>query len=300
MVAKVKLKLTSDNQQATDKLFYGLNVDKVKSNLFENEKFHKWTTSVTKSYSENPLAGDMAMVVTLSARYGDETLASMLTAAKEVKSTKNVAEDMIKAQNLKWAQEGKSTEDVFKILKLDDLFDGPSASRWIGYVTKVSDEDPHKMLFLKLSKQYDDEELAKLIQRTKYSTDEIILVDNLETLLFRRWRNTKKSAEDVYKILRLQDDEATNLLSNPALNIWLEYVRVYVKFEDKYQFLIKKLAKHYDDKNLVNFLLATRKSENTVAIGALLLPKLPEYWLKQGKSSDEIATIWKLSNGGLR
>ncbi|ETP36807.1 hypothetical protein F442_15328, partial [Phytophthora nicotianae P10297] len=44
-------------------------------------QFNDWASSATKAYKTNQEAADTATLVTLTARYGDESIASMLASA---------------------------------------------------------------------------------------------------------------------------------------------------------------------------------------------------------------------------
>ncbi|GMF32105.1 unnamed protein product [Phytophthora lilii] len=53
LASQAKLKLTSNNQQAVDKLFRKLKIGTVKSNVFGSPEFQQWSTSVAKTYKKN-------------------------------------------------------------------------------------------------------------------------------------------------------------------------------------------------------------------------------------------------------
>ncbi|KAE8959856.1 hypothetical protein PF010_g28264, partial [Phytophthora fragariae] len=90
-VANIVEKLTPDKQKAANKLFTKLKLHETTSDLFESPNFQTWVKSVTKSYKKTPDAANAVIVSTITARYGDEALASMLVAAKEAPTTRNLA-----------------------------------------------------------------------------------------------------------------------------------------------------------------------------------------------------------------
>ncbi|POM75445.1 Secreted RxLR effector peptide protein, partial [Phytophthora palmivora] len=160
LISNAKLKLMPNTQLAANKLFISLKVDKVESNLLKSEQFKTWSTSVFKICNTNLEASNAAMVSTLTAQYGDEVLASMLAAAKEMPETRVVAVNMLRAQIDDWVARAIPADDVFRFLNLDKadkLLESPSLNRWIVYVTRVNKEDPYKLLFLDLAKRYNDE-----------------------------------------------------------------------------------------------------------------------------------------------
>ncbi|KAF1789031.1 hypothetical protein GQ600_10138 [Phytophthora cactorum] len=96
----VKNRLTSNNQFITDNLFRQYKVDKVESNLLKSTQFDEWTESVIRTYNYNDEAAHAAMVTMLATHKGDETLASMLAAAKD--SRMNTTFKLREAQLNNW------------------------------------------------------------------------------------------------------------------------------------------------------------------------------------------------------
>ncbi|KAG3098079.1 hypothetical protein PI124_g3781 [Phytophthora idaei] len=82
LAGNVKIKLTSNSQQATDKLFKRLEAGKVKQNIFESPQYKQWAASVTKAYKKSTDTADAAVISTLLTHYGDEPLTKMLAAAR--------------------------------------------------------------------------------------------------------------------------------------------------------------------------------------------------------------------------
>lgn len=152
LASNAKTKMTSNNQQATDKLFKKLKVGKVEQNIFESSQFKQWAASVAKSYKKNAEAGDFAMVSTLSSRYGDDVLASMVITAKSSQTIDPSLENKLMSSLLtKWQTEARTTDDVFKLLKLDidevNLLKSPVLSTWISYGHRVGGKSPYEELF---------------------------------------------------------------------------------------------------------------------------------------------------------
>ncbi|EEY67551.1 secreted RxLR effector, putative [Phytophthora infestans T30-4] len=147
LASNANTKMTSNNQQATDKLFKKLKVGKVEQNIFESSQFKQWAASVAKSYKKNAEAGDFAMVSTLSSRYGDDVLASMVITAKSSQTIDPSLENKLMSSLLtKWQTEARTTDDVFKLLKLDidevNLLKSPVLSTWISYGHRVGGKSP--------------------------------------------------------------------------------------------------------------------------------------------------------------
>ncbi|OWZ04386.1 RxLR effector protein [Phytophthora megakarya] len=226
LVEGVKLKFTSDKQKATNILCIRLEVDQVGSDLFNSAQFKAWAISVT------------------------------LFAAEEIPETA-----MIVLQLETWVTKNLPADDVFQFLKLDTTGDNllkcPLLRRWMKFVKKVGKENPYELVFLKLANRYDDENLANMLLETKHQLGAVV-----------NGLTAEKSADYVFNMLKLQNDNPNKILRDPMLNIWISYV---VKLEAEYpvgafrpyELLMAKLAKHYNDEKLVEFILASKKWKST-------------------------------------
>nr|AEK80795.1 Avh161.2 [Phytophthora sojae] len=111
------LLLQSWMPNTADDIFKRLALNKQGEQLFENPAIVTRAAFATKLDKQN--AGE-SMLSVLKATYRDEVLLSrMLAAAKERDSTKTIATNLEKAQFKDWSSTGKSTDDVFDLLKLD-------------------------------------------------------------------------------------------------------------------------------------------------------------------------------------
>ncbi|KAF4045638.1 hypothetical protein GN244_ATG02091 [Phytophthora infestans] len=73
----------------------------------------------------------------------------------------------------KWHQEGKTAEDIFKLLELDksgnNLFANPFLSNWNSYLRTIDDKDNYKLMLQAVKTQYDDAKFKKMIDQAKNS-----------------------------------------------------------------------------------------------------------------------------------
>ncbi|OWZ03178.1 RxLR effector protein [Phytophthora megakarya] len=279
-------------------MFTRFHVGKVESNLFDSAQFKSWATSVSNIYKSTE-KGNAAMVVTLTNRYGDETLASMLTAAKEIPDTKDVASSMLKAQIDSWVVQKTPADEVFKILKLDKagykLFASPSWTRWMTYAENRGNTNPYELLLSILIKRFSDDKIATMLARSKTELDTKIASDALENALHQKWMSVGKSEDDVFKLLKLHQEGTTKLLKNPVLSTWISYVSK-KEMLDPYEELLFKLAKQYDDETLLEFIFASKEVTSTSTIAKNLEDALPKYWLGKRKTADDVFTLLKLKN----
>ena len=126
---------------SSDREFQRLQLDKLDSEkqnkLFEDPQFLQWVTFVEEKYS-NPEAAAEKMLKTLANHYReDAALADVLVAGTEIANTKELAFNLLVIQVDKWKESGKSVEQVFTYLKLEELGDGlfesPRFDLWLQF-----------------------------------------------------------------------------------------------------------------------------------------------------------------------
>ncbi|KAG7389008.1 hypothetical protein PHYPSEUDO_011471 [Phytophthora pseudosyringae] len=281
--------LTSNNQATTNNLFKQFKLEEGGSHLLASTQFDDWVAAVTKAYKTNPKAGDAAMVTTLATHYSDEALASMLAAAKQVASTKSTATRLEDAHLNTWKADGKTADDVFKLLKLDeaggDLLKSSKLSTWVAYSTKLKNK-PYDDLLLKLKPSYDDAALAKMIALAKKDATTTAVAENLESAQVWQWVKQDKSVIDVFRLLKLNEEGAT-LLKSPMLGTWVKYVDMQNK--DPYNLLFSAMKKtKVDEVALARMIGAAKKDVSSASIAEKLEQLQIAKWSKAEKSGDDL------------
>ncbi|ETO61433.1 hypothetical protein F444_20553 [Phytophthora nicotianae P1976] len=228
IATSIKEKFSSNNQKATDKLFARLKVGNVQESLFVSAPYKKWTASVAKAYKTNPKAGRAAVFSTLAARYDDEALAKLLVEAKQVRATREPASEFQAMQIDSWAAKQKTTDDIYSALKLEvnekDLLKNPLLDTWISYIPKAASENPYNLVLRKLMNHYDDQGLAQMLIAAKEDSRVASIATKVEESLLKRWQSDGKTADDVFRLLRLNDDKSDYIMKNPVLSTWISYV----------------------------------------------------------------------------
>ncbi|KAE8882938.1 hypothetical protein PF005_g28304 [Phytophthora fragariae] len=285
-VAKIVEKLTPDKQKAANKLFTKLKLHETTSDLFESPNFHKWIKSVTKAYKKTPDAANAVIVSTITARYGDEALARMLVAAKEVPTTRNLATQLEEVQLANWLTSMKTADDVFKLLKLDDegvnLFKNPVFSTWVSYATKLDDKNPDTLMFSVLKARYDDDVLADIFIAAKETRSTRRIAARQESILFAKWTSDRKTADDAFKLLKLNPNR-DDFLKSPALDFWISYVKMLG--EDPYKLILATLPARYTDEGLASMLVMAKEDHTTASITSKLEDAQSSRWLSQGENA---------------
>ncbi|KAF4028630.1 hypothetical protein GN244_ATG19682 [Phytophthora infestans] len=265
LASNAKTKMTSNNQQATDKLFKKLKVGKVEQNIFESSQFKQWAASVAKSYKKTPRLETLPW----------SRLFRLATT------------------------EARTTDEVFKLLKLDidevNLLKNPVLSTWISYGHRVGGKSPYEELFTKLIARYDDEGLAKMIITAKDDKVVSFIRTDMTNKLFEKWQSSGKTATDASNILKL-NEEGASLLKNPTLPIWISYV--YSLKQNPYELLLLKFKAHHTDASVARVIASAKSDQNSIIIVQNMQRTQIESWLKAGKSDEELFKHLELNKAG--
>ncbi|ETM00729.1 hypothetical protein L917_02567 [Phytophthora nicotianae] len=173
------------------------------------------------------------MFKSLKTHYSDEVLAKLIVAARSDYKFRQYAVKWQDLQLVNWLNSGQTSDDVFKLLKLNvdesSVLTNPALNSWVRFTLKLKKEDPYEKLFAKLTTQYDDASLAKLLIEAKGNAQNGFTAGKLEALQFVTWKSKGKSAEVMFKSLKL-DQEGGDLLktrfSIPGFLTWIIRTRL--------------------------------------------------------------------------
>uniref|UniRef100_H3GPJ5 RxLR effector protein n=1 Tax=Phytophthora ramorum TaxID=164328 RepID=H3GPJ5_PHYRM len=124
-----------------------------------------------------------------------------------------------------WLSNGKSIDDVFIGLQLtkagDTLLDNLQFTTWLVYVDDFTANNPGKTTsaIATLTTHYGDEAVAKILDAAKKVAGTKEVATKLETAQMQTWLASGKTADRVFKLLKL-DKAGDGILSNPAFASW--------------------------------------------------------------------------------
>jgi hypothetical protein len=177
--------------KSPDYVFQKLKLNAVpEEKLFSSVDFPVWVAYVRLSSKTN---ADAAISGALVARYGDVALNKMVETALKVNPADDVASMLQKKQFDDWANLGLGSDDVFKLLKLDDGLDGllanPNLSAWDKYVQSTGGSTGTKTpLINALRAHYDDAALLKMLVAAKKNPETANVAKSLEGALVGQLR----------------------------------------------------------------------------------------------------------------
>jgi uncharacterized protein with PhoU and TrkA domain len=211
--------------------FSMLKLDKAGDNLLSNPQFKAWVSYVASINAKHPKT---AVVSTLVGRYGDEAVAKMLDAAKKVEGTSEMATKLQAAQMREWLRSGKSADDVFELLKLDDgletLLTNPSLNILASYVNRFNQQNPGKETTLvgTMMLSYGDEAVARMLEAAKKVPSTEKLATEMQVAQFNQWIREGAQPRQIGQMFKLTKE---NVASHPDAPIWNAYLGFYKAHE---------------------------------------------------------------------
>ncbi|OWZ01787.1 RxLR effector protein [Phytophthora megakarya] len=216
------------------------------------EKFNWALAQISEKYFDDPRmwlkyvdyfrakdpASEKSEIMILTDRYGDDIVAKMI-AVTTTRRTLEYKQETFQKEHLQalktaqvkgWYSSGKTPEDVFKLLHLDEagnnLFDSPVLETWLNFAKKAVkyDRNLKKLEFDILNRSYGDERLSKILiagKDTQFSSE----ANSLQKLQITAWLKSKKDVNDVYKWLMVKGTAK----SNPERAVYKNYVERYSK-----------------------------------------------------------------------
>nr|AEK80750.1 Avh147 [Phytophthora sojae] len=210
------------------------------------------------------------MTETLARTYGDLPVAKMLATASKVESTKDMAKRLQVQQFDNWKQMGLDSDDIFKMMHLDEgvanMFSNPAFSAWAKYLDDFNANNPAKKttVFKELRRHFSDNTLSQLIIAAQKVPSTERFATKLQNQHIRVWLDRKELPDSVFKLLQL-DKGLDGLLTNPQLSVWVKYASQY-KMENPFTTqatLIGTFSAHYSDQALTKMLQAAKKVPET-------------------------------------
>ncbi|KAG1684435.1 hypothetical protein DVH05_011143 [Phytophthora capsici] len=206
--------------------------------------------------------------------------------ALKTKSSSTVAKRLQSEQFQRWMASGKSVDDVFVLLKLDQegekLLANPLFTTFTKFTNTLNQQKPDKQqttVISVLTKHYGDEVIAKMLGRVPMSK----LLTDLETALLQTWVSDKMKPRDAFKSLRL-DEAGDSLLSNPLFTLFSKFMDIsHAKQPSKLTYRIVRT--HYDDAQIARMIIKAEAKPNSAAAAKRMESTLFHEW----KSSPDTA-----------
>ncbi|KAF4042558.1 hypothetical protein GN244_ATG05160 [Phytophthora infestans] len=262
--------------------------------LLKHPALQTFISYATKHHTLDPYE---FLVLKLAKRHGEDELPKMLVKAKSDSDLVSMAVKLESTQFKIWKEKGKTSDDVFKMLRLDidqsiDTLKSPGLVSWFSYVKKIS-ENPTEVLYRKLEIRFSDAEILKMFFAGKNDGTLKFTLGPMVRLIKGNWLSQKKTAEDVFTDLSL-DKDGINFFENPILVTWFTYVKSMHK-EEADNVMSSVMTKYYDDETLKKMVTHSSITGNLKATAAQVASAL---WLRDGMPAHEAFKLLRLSGKG--
>ncbi|KAL4092828.1 hypothetical protein PRIC1_011819 [Phytophthora ramorum] len=276
MLEEVQFKNWQSDGKSADNIYNLLKLNLDGDDILKSPMLTTWISYTTK-LDENPYE---LLLVNLMKRYDDATLIKMFVAAKRGSATGSIGTKLEEVQLKNWLSHGKSADGVFKLLQLnkegDDIFASSLWSVWSSYLTKLNRENPDELMFVVLKKHYGgDEGVTKMVTIARKETNTKDVGRKLEEEL---WRSQGKDGDDIFKLLKL-DEEGNNFLESSALSTWISYVTRLNKFNKKSPDVISQLGKRFGEMELARMIGFAKQQKTTKKVATQLQDLQFKQWI---------------------
>ncbi|OWZ18163.1 RxLR effector protein [Phytophthora megakarya] len=228
----------------------------------------------------------------------------IIQAAKADDATAKVAKQLEVEQIQRWLLHEKTPDDIFDLLKLDqmryDLFEKPELLTWVKYVDEYNKMYPKRevSLFENMRPLVDESALVPMLITAKgiSSTERIALRVQAEQTTY--WLKTKKTPENIFLLLRL-DKEEGNLLANPIFDAWIKYAD---DFRDMYPKeslnAIAMMEDFFTKQKIASMIADAANSPNTKTLAHRLNTEQLNNWITSKKSPVALFSDLELTKAG--
>ncbi|KUF80618.1 WD repeat-containing protein 7 [Phytophthora nicotianae] len=175
-------------------------------------------------------SGKQTLLQTLTNGFeGEEKLAALLVRAKEDTSTSELATALQNALMNKWIETDKlKPENVFSKLRLDrgvDALLDRNEQTLAAFISMYNARNPDSRassigMFVA---QYGDNAVAETLVLARSESALEPLARNLQQQQFHEWQKSKKSADDVFKLMNIEEKDFSHIIS-PKLEIVKGYI----------------------------------------------------------------------------
>ncbi|ETK91394.1 hypothetical protein L915_05014 [Phytophthora nicotianae] len=192
-------------EKSGDDVFKNIGLDKEGDKLFESPVWSTWVAYLNKQRGNS----HEEMFSVLRNRLGDVGLTNAFARAKgdDSKLTKDIA---AKLEMDIWRMNGHTSDDLFKMLKLnekgDKVLESPTFSTWAAYVLKLESyrKTPDEFATIRqLERHYDDATLARMLANSKRRADTASTkgyIADLQELQFKKWV-VERTSPNVFALL---------------------------------------------------------------------------------------------------
>ncbi|KAL3663744.1 hypothetical protein V7S43_011159 [Phytophthora oleae] len=276
-----------------EKAYKAFKVDEVVDDVFQSSQWKEWAEYVKYVAVRNKENADEALAAAMSVAYKPDGLSKMLATAAKNPDTIKIATTLENAQQSRWIRGGFTPNAIFKTLKLDkadDIFDSPQFATWTNFLKTYNIENPKKVVtdFEVLSSTFGEQKFVKLLA----SADDSPYAQAMNKQLVQSWIDDVTHPINLFARLKL--NEGDDLLTNPILSTWVQYMKAFnTEYPKQATTMIGTFTKTYGDEKLALMIReATKSSDKKVVEFATNLQTAQfNQWMADKKSPKEMLKV---------
>ncbi|OWZ08875.1 RxLR effector protein [Phytophthora megakarya] len=283
------LKAGIHSKKTPEKAFLDLGFGQAADVLIERSSLLTTWEDYLKAFNKKYPNEKTTMIETFTKVFGDADVTKMLAAAKKIdyEYARNMATNLEAAQLEMWLHGGKSTDDVFKLLKLDKsantFKDKPLLTQWVTYIDLFLTENPNKMasLFSGLQTHFKDRRLNEILNIVHTFPKMESTATKIQAEKIRSYLVKNEEPTNVFELLAL-DDIGDDVLGTPLFHSWMKYVEDFNKQnpDDKTSWLTTLNFK-FREKRLHRAINRALENQSTAKMGKMVQNAVLQEWLDQ-------------------
>ncbi|KAL4134008.1 hypothetical protein PRIC2_004322 [Phytophthora ramorum] len=203
-----------------------------------------------------------------------------------------------------WLKEGQSADEVANLLsldkKVDSVLSNPNFNALAKYISKFNKQNAEEKVSMigVLTRRYGESAVSKMLVAAKDVPRREVWATKLQGDQVAGWINSKKSPVDVFRILKLDDAEASPLIAR-NLKAWTNYVTVLTKREPaQATTMFETFRNVYKDDGLARLIDKSKFEGGVLTVAMDLKTSLFTRWKQAHVTKNNINTkIFKLKNG---
>ncbi|OWZ12625.1 RxLR effector protein [Phytophthora megakarya] len=287
---EVELKHWLTSGKTIDSVFKLLNLNDETGNILKSPAFSTWVSYATMLDKERPYD---ILLKTLLARYNDQGVAKLVADYPSTPMSEKLEAALLKS----WRNDAKSPDDVFKLLSLSkengvDLLKSVELRPWISYVGSLK-KNPDELLLKELKIRNNDRDVANMLVMAKSDWRSKPIASRLENSLQTEWFNERKTAKDIFVLLKPEKDSDL-VFDSPVWSTWSSYLtRVNKQNPDEQMYTTLKTQ--FGEEKLKTMVSKATENPHTKTIADKLQM---EIWINDGKTNDDIFKLLKLDKAG--
>ncbi|OWZ11716.1 Avirulence (Avh) protein [Phytophthora megakarya] len=287
------------SKKSPDKVLIDMGLGQATDELLANPLFDTWVKYMN-AYKAIFSDTESALISRFTQTFGDADATMIVQAMKSNDMTRNIATQLESAQLRMWMNSGKSTDEVFNLLTLNEAFypfpNQVLLKTWVAYLNFFINENPRNTvaLFSALESRFRDRPLNKIINiATQYpgmqSLATKIQAEKIESYLARN-----ESPKKVFELLALRD-VGNHVLGTPAFQSWMNYVEIFNKRNpNRQESWILTLLYAYQEGKINRMIETAIQNPRTAEMGKTVERGWMQQWLDWGKSPSEAFLDLKL------